>query len=144
MTSDDFMQELIQRGYNVKYDDVVTIILDPDKEDPDRLKSMIREEIGWKNSFGIKYTSRPEWMDAPKDASILPENALFRDNQPGTEKMAEKRAPKAPDRESTVPSSVKRKGRRSRKVQEISEIENIPGQMSLFDFLADITRTVSY
>ena len=145
MTSDDFMQELIKRGYSAKYDDVVTVLLDPDKEDPDRLKSMIREEIGWKNSFGIKYTSRPDWMDSPKDVRIFPESASFRDAQLGTEKIAEKPAPKAPDRESTVAVSVQRKGKRaSRKVQEIPEIDHIPGQMSLFDFLPDTTGTVSY
>ena len=111
MTSDDFMKEIIKRGYSAKYDDVVTVLLDPDTEDPEKLKSIIREEIGWKNSFGIKYTSRPDWMDSPKDARILPENALFRDNQLGNEKIAEKPAPKAPDRESTVPGSVQRKGK---------------------------------
>ena len=144
MTSDDFMKELIKRGYSAKYEDVVTVLLDPDTEDPEKLKSIIREEIGWKNSFGIKYTSRPDWMDSPKDDRILPENALFRDNQLGNEKIAEKRAPKAPDRESTVPGSVQRKGKRaSRKVREIPEIDRIPGQMSLFDFLQDTTGTVS-
>lgn len=139
MTSDDFMQELIKKGYNVKYDDVVTVLLDPDVEDPEKLKTLIRDEIGWKNSFGIKYTSPPKWMDDSRDNRIISENCSSQpNNQRETEKMPEKRAPKAPDRESIIPSSVKRKGRRvSRKIQEFPENENIPGQMTIFDYFTN-------
>ena len=141
MTSDDFMQELKKRGYNVKYDDVVTVLLEPDTENTERLKTLIRDEIGWKNSFGIKYTGHPKWWDDPGDDRNLSDCSLIQNSRQEKKKIQERQAPKAPDRESAVQGPVqrKRKGRVSRKMQDMLEIENIPGQMSLFDYLPDTT-----
>ena len=81
MTSDDFMQELKKRGYNVKYDDVVTVLLEPDTGDSERLKTLIRDEIGWKNSFGIKYTGHPKWWDDPGDDRNLSDCSLIQNSR---------------------------------------------------------------
>ena len=142
MTSDDFMQELKKRGYNVKYDDVVTVLLEPDTGDTERLKTVIRDEIGWKNSFGIKYTGHPKRWDDPEDDRNLSDYRLRQNSkQENNKQIPERPAPKASDRESAVQGPVqrKRKGRVSRKIQDMLEIENIPGQMSLFDYLPDTT-----
>ena len=141
MTSDDFMQELKKRGYNVKYDDVVTVLLEPNTGDSERLKTMIRDEIGWKNSFGIRYTGHPKWWDAPEDDRNLSEYLFLQNSKREKKQFPERQAPKVPDREAAVQGSVqrKRRGRVSRKMQDMLEIENIPGQMSLFDYLPDTT-----
>lgn len=141
MTSDDFMQELKKRGYNVKYDDVVTVLLESDTEDSERLKTVIRDEIGWKNSFGIRYTGHPKWWDDPEDDRNLSDYPFLQNRKREKKQFPERQAPKAPDRETAVQGSVqrKRKGRVSRKMQDMLEIENIPGQMSLFDYLPHTT-----
>lgn len=55
MTSEEFMRELEERGYNVEYDEVVTVMINSEEQDPEDVKEVIRE-LGWNRSYGIKFT----------------------------------------------------------------------------------------
>ena len=103
----ELLKELRQRGFDVRMDEtgVVTVWIDPYKEDVESIRSLIVDTLGWERSYGFKYVRRPEEWD----------------NQP-----------KAPDRDAYAAKTQRRK---NKPLQAAVDDEQLPGQMDIFDFL---------
>ena len=112
--SEELIEELKKRGYDAVYDScgVVKAVIDPYEQDVDELRRTIREDIGWDQSFGIRYTRRPPEWD--------------KDQAAGQEKR--RRAPRAPKRDEPRKKSRK-------ELQPAAAGDEIAGQMNIYDFL---------
>lgn len=103
----ELLKELRQRGYDARIDEtgVVTVWLDPYKDDTESIAQLIKETLEWRRSYGFKYVRRPaEW-----------------DSQ----------SPKAPDRDAYAAKTQRRKKPRAAAVDN----DQLPGQMDIFEFL---------
>ena len=103
----ELFKELRQRGFDARLDEtgVVTIWVDIYKDDVENIRSLIVDTLGWERSYGFKYVRRPEEWD----------------NQP-----------KAPDRDAYAAKTQRRKNKLR---QAAVDNEQLPGQMSRFDYL---------
>lgn len=103
----ELFKELRQRGFDARLDEtgVVTIWVDIYKDDVENIRSLIVDTLGWERSYGFKYVRRPEEWD----------------NQP-----------KAPDRDAYAAKTQRRK---NKLLQAAVDNEQLPGQMSIFDYL---------
>ena len=103
----ELLKELRQRGFDARLDEtgVVTVWIDPYKDDTESINRLIKDTLKWERSYGFKYVRRPaEW-----------------DNQP-----------KAPDRDAYAAKTQRRK---NKPLQAAVDNEQLPGQMDIFDFL---------
>lgn len=103
----ELLKELRQRGFDARLDEtgVVTVWIDPYKDDTESIKRLIKDTFKWERSYGFKYVRRPEEWD----------------NQP-----------KAPDRDAYAAKTQRRK---NKPLQAAVDNEQLPGQMDIFDFL---------
>ena len=103
----ELLKELRQRGFDARLDEtgVVTVWIDPHKDDTDSINRLIKDTLKWERSYGFKYARRPEEWD----------------NQP-----------KAPDRDAYAAKTQRRK---NKPLQAAVDDEQLPGQMDIFDFL---------
>ena len=103
----ELLNELRQRGFDARLDEtgVVTVWVDPYKDDTESINRLIKETFKWERSYGFKYVRRPEEWD----------------NQP-----------KAPDRDAYA---AKMQRRKNKPLQAAVDNEQLPGQMDIFDFL---------
>ena len=103
----ELLNELRQRGFDARLDEtgVVTVWVDPYKDDTESINRLIKETFKWERSYGFKYVRRPEEWD----------------NQP-----------KAPDRDAYAATMQRRK---NKPLQAAVDNEQLPGQMDIFDFL---------
>lgn len=65
----ELLKELRQRGFDARLDEtgVVTVWIDPYKDDVESIRSLIVDTLGWERSYGFKYVRRPEdWDQQPK------------------------------------------------------------------------------
>ena len=103
----ELLKELRQRGFDARLDEtgVVTVWIDPYKDDTESINRLIKDTLKWERSYGFKYVRRPaEW-----------------DSQ----------SPKAPDRDAYAAKTQ----RRTKPLQAAVDDEQLPGQMDIFDFL---------
>lgn len=103
----ELLKELRQRGFDARLDEtgVVTVWIDPYKDDTESIDRLIKETFKWERSYGFKYVRRPEDWD---------------------------QQPKAPDRDAYAAKTQRRK---SKPLQAAVDDEQLPGQMDIFDFL---------
>lgn len=103
----ELLKELRQRGFDARIDEtgVVTVWIDPYKDDTESINRLIKDTFKWERSYGFKYVRRPEEWD----------------NQP-----------KAPDRDAYAAKTQRRK---NKPLQAAVDNEQLPGQMNIFDFL---------
>lgn len=103
----ELLKELRQRGFDARLDEsgVVTVWVDPYKDDTESINRLIKDKLKWERSYGFRYVRRPkEW-----------------DSQP----------PKAPDRDAYAAKTQ----RRTKPLQAAVDDEQLEGQMDIFDFL---------
>ena len=65
----ELLKELRQRGFDARLDEtgVVTVWIDPYKDDTESIDRLIKETFRWERSYGFKYVRRPEdWDQQPK------------------------------------------------------------------------------
>lgn len=103
----ELLKELRQRGFDARLDEtgVVTVWVDPYKDDTEGINRLIKETFKWERSYGFRYVRRPEEWD----------------NQP-----------KAPDRDAYAAKTQRRK---NKPLQAAVDNEQLEGQMDIFDFL---------
>ena len=65
----ELLKELRQRGFDARLDEtgVVTVWIDPYKDDTESINRLIKDTLKWERSYGFKYVRRPEeWDQQPK------------------------------------------------------------------------------
>ena len=65
----ELLKELRQRGFDARLDEtgVVTVWIDPYKDDTESINRLIKDTLMWERSYGFKYMRRPEdWDQQPK------------------------------------------------------------------------------
>ena len=65
----ELLKELRQRGFDARLDEtgVVTVWIDPYKDDTESINRLIKDTLKWERSYGFKYMRRPEdWDQQPK------------------------------------------------------------------------------
>jgi hypothetical protein len=105
--SKELLEELKQRGFDARRDEtgIVTVWVDPHKDDVEAIRKLIKEKLRWERSYGFKYITRPDEWD---------------------------RKPKAPDRDAYAAKTQRRKNEpRPAAVDD----DQLPGQMDIFDYL---------
>ena len=61
----ELLKELRQRGFDARLDEtgVVTVWIDPYKDDTESINRLIKDTLKWERSYGFKYMRRPEDWD---------------------------------------------------------------------------------
>ena len=108
----ELLNELRQRGLDARLDEtgVVTVWIDPYKDDTDSINRLIKDTFKWERSYGFRYVRRPEEWD---------------------------KKPKAPDRDAYAAKTQRRK---NKPLQAAVDDDQLPGQMNIFDFLEEGNR----
>lgn len=103
----ELLKELRQRGFDARLDEtgVVTVWVDPYKDDTESINRLIKDKLKWERSYGFRYVRRPKEWDI--------------------------QSPKAPDRDAYAAKTQ----RRTKPLQAAVDDEQLEGQMDIFDFL---------
>lgn len=106
----EFLEALRQRGYDARPDEtgVVTVWINPNKDDVESIRHLIKDALGWERSYGFRYTAD---IAAPD---------------------VKGRRPKAPDRDAYAAKTQ----RHAKPLPAAAGGDDqLPGQMDIFDFL---------